>query len=84
MKLLMTTTLAALVALPALAQDMPATEFNVVGSIGSLSMYTDKELPFWSEQVPAETGGKITANVKPFTELGFNDSMYFKKALTFS
>jgi hypothetical protein len=61
MKLLMTTTLATLLALPAVAQDMPATEFNVVGSIGTLSMYTDKELPFWSEQVPAETGGKITA-----------------------
>lgn len=78
MKLLMTTTLAAMVALPALAQDMPATEFNVVGSIGSLSMYTDMELPFWSEQVPAETNGMITANVKPFTELGFKGGEIFR------
>ena len=71
MKLLATTTLATLLALPAIAQEMPATKFSVVGSIGSLSMYTDKELPFWSETVPAETGGKVTANVKTFTELGF-------------
>jgi TRAP-type C4-dicarboxylate transport system substrate-binding protein len=78
MKLLMTTTLATLLALPALAQDMPATEFNVVGSIGGLSMYTDRELPFWTEQVPAETDGKITANVKPFTELGFKGGEIFR------
>lgn len=70
--------MAGLLALPAMAQDMPATEFNVVGSIGSLSMYTDKELPFWSQQVPEETGGKITAEVKPFTELGFKGGEIFR------
>jgi len=78
MKHLMTTALATLIALPAIAQDMPATEFNVVGSIGTLSMYTDRELPFWTEQVPTETGGKITANVKPFTELGFKGGEIFR------
>ncbi|WP_108483759.1 TRAP transporter substrate-binding protein [Oceaniglobus ichthyenteri] len=78
MKHLMTTSIAALIALPVAAQDMPATEFNVVGSIGSLSMYTDKELPFWTEQVPSETDGKITANVKPFTELGFKGGEIFR------
>jgi len=78
MKTLIATTLAGLMALPALAQDMPETEFNVVGSIGGLSMYTDKELPFWTEQVPADTGGKITANVKPFTELGFKGGEIFR------
>ena len=78
MKTLATTAIAALIALPAVAQDMPATEFNVVGSIGSLSMYTDQELPFWSEQVPSETNGAITANVKPFTELGFKGGEIFR------
>jgi len=78
MKHLMTTALATLIALPAMAQDMPATQFNVVGSIGTLSMYTDRELPFWTEQVPTETGGKITANVKPFTELGFKGGEIFR------
>ncbi len=78
MKTLISATLAGLLAVPALAQDMPATEFNVVGSIGGLSMYTDKELPFWTEQVPSETGGKITANVKPFTELGFKGGEIFR------
>lgn len=78
MKTLVTTALTGLLALPALAQDMPKTEFNVVGSIGVLSMYTDKELPFWTEQVPAETDGAITANVKPFTELGFKGGEIFR------
>jgi len=70
--------LAALLALPAAAQDMPATEFNVVGSIGTLSMQSGKELPFWTQQVPAETGGKIKASVKPFTELGFKGGEIFR------
>lgn len=78
MKTLLTTALTSLLALPAMAQDMPKTEFNVVGSIGVLSMYTDKELPFWSEQVPTETNGSITANVKPFTELGFKGGEIFR------
>lgn len=78
MKTLISTALAGLLALPAIAQDMPATEFNVVGSIGGLSMYTNQELPFWSEQVPADTDGKITANVKPFTELGFKGGEIFR------
>lgn len=78
MKTLISTVMTGLLALPVAAQDMPATEFNVVGSIGSLSMYTDKELPFWSEQVPTETDGKITANVKPFTELGFKGGEIFR------
>lgn len=78
MKTLISTALTGLFVLPALAQDMPKTEFNVVGSIGVLSMYTDKELPFWTEQVPAETNGAIVANVKPFTELGFKGGEIFR------
>ncbi|APE45651.1 hypothetical protein BOO69_18995 (plasmid) [Sulfitobacter alexandrii] len=78
MKRLVTAALTGLLALPALAQDMPETEFNVVGSIGGLSMYTDKELPFWTEQVPEETNGKIKADVKPFTELGFKGGEIFR------
>ena len=41
---------AALAALsaPAAAQNLPATTFNVVGSIGNLSMYTAREVPFWN------------------------------------
>jgi TRAP-type C4-dicarboxylate transport system substrate-binding protein len=59
------------------AQDLPKTEFNVVGSIGILSMYKTMEAPFWTETIPAASGGAIKANVKPFTELGFKGGELF-------
>ena len=62
---------------PALADDMPKTEFNVVGSIGILSMYKDMEVPFWSETIPAASGGAVTAQIKPFNELGFKGGELF-------
>jgi TRAP-type C4-dicarboxylate transport system substrate-binding protein len=71
---------AALAALsvPAVAQPLPPTTFNVVGSIGNLSMYQARELPFWNEQLPAASGGAIRAQVKPFTELGFRGPEIFR------
>ncbi len=65
-------------AVPAAAQNLPATTFNVVGSIGNLSMYTAREVPFWNEQLPAASGGAIRAQVKPFTELGFRGPEIFR------
>lgn len=62
---------------PAGAQDMPKTEFNVVGSIGILSMYKDMEKPFWTEAVPAASGGAVKAEIKPFNELGFKGGEVF-------
>jgi TRAP-type C4-dicarboxylate transport system substrate-binding protein len=75
------TTLAALlctaVALPALAEDVAATDLNVVGSIGVLSMYKDMEAPFWNETIKEASGGAINANLKPFNELGFKGGELF-------
>lgn len=65
---------AAVVASGAVAQDLPETELNVVGSWGMLSMYTDFTQPFFTEGLPAASGGKITAEIKPFNELGLNGS----------
>lgn len=75
-------TLLALALLPAIAsnavaQDIPKTQFNVVGSIGILSMYKDMEAPFWSKSVVAASGGSITATIKPFNELGFKGGELF-------
>jgi TRAP-type C4-dicarboxylate transport system substrate-binding protein len=57
---------------------LPSTSFNVVGSIGGLSMYTSRELPFWTVTVPKESGGAIKVQVKPFTELGFKGAEIFR------
>jgi TRAP-type C4-dicarboxylate transport system substrate-binding protein len=65
-------------ATPALAQQLPATQFNVVGTIGNLSMYTQREVPFWNERIPRESGGQIKVQVKPFTELGFRGPEIFR------
>ena len=63
---------------PALAQALPSTTFNAVGSIGALSMYQKQELPFWTETVPKESGGAVKVQVKPFTELGFKGPEIFR------
>ncbi len=60
------------------AQQLPSTSFNVVGSIGNLSMYLNREVPFWNEIVPRESGGQIKATVKPFTELGLKGPEIFR------
>ncbi|MEP0519547.1 MAG: TRAP transporter substrate-binding protein [Hyphomicrobiales bacterium] len=78
----LTTSLAAVLALGlttslSTAQDIPKTELNVVGSIGILSMYKDMEAPFWNKTVVDSSGGAITANLKPFNELGFKGGELF-------
>ena len=60
------------------AQELPRTSFNVVGSIGTLSMYVDKEKPFWTKTIPEKSNNAITAQVKPFTELGFKGGEIFR------
>lgn len=64
-------------AVPLAAQTVPETKLNVVGSIGVLSMHTDMEVPFWKETMPELSGGAILANLRSFSELGFNGSEPF-------
>lgn len=72
-----TVTLAATSA-SAQTQGLPPTTFNVVGSIGNLSMYTQREVPFWNETIPKESGGQVKVQLKPFTELGFKGPEIFR------
>lgn len=60
------------------AQNLPPTQFNVVGSIGALTPYVRQEVPFWSEQVLKDSGGAIKVTIKPFTELGFKGPEVFR------
>lgn len=66
-----------IIAGPALADDIPPTELNVVGSIGILSMYKDMEAPFWNETIVESSDGAIKATLKPFNELGFKGGELF-------
>ncbi len=44
--------------------------FQVVGTWGFLENWKQFESKFWNEQLPKASGGKLTANAKPYTELG--------------
>ena len=52
------------------AQELPATKVTVVGGLSNLSLYNDYEKPFWTQTIPAASGGKITADIKGFNEMG--------------
>lgn len=62
---------------PAIAQDVDLSkidkkEFVVVGTWGNLALWKDHESRLWNEILPEASGGKITANAKPYTELGMS------------
>ena len=54
----------------AVAQDLPKTEFNYVGTWGNLSLYNKVEKPFFEKTIPERSGGAVTVTVQPFTEMG--------------
>ena len=62
----------ALGSVSASAQMYDKREFKVVGTWGNLSHWKEREGPFWNNVMPEASGGKITANAKPYTELGLS------------
>lgn len=54
---------------PANAQAIDQKKFNVVGTWNFLTNWRSLEQPFWNEELPAASGGRITANIKSVTEL---------------
>ncbi len=66
--LLATTAIAA--SAPAIAQTIEPVELAVVGSWSSLPLYKQFETPFWTETLPAASGGAITVNLTTFDQMG--------------
>ncbi|GAB4060652.1 TRAP transporter substrate-binding protein [Uliginosibacterium sediminicola] len=52
------------------ADELPATQLKIVGGLSNLSQYNDFERPFWTLKIPMASGGKITADIKGFNEMG--------------
>jgi TRAP-type C4-dicarboxylate transport system substrate-binding protein len=52
------------------AAELPVTHLTVMGSLGGTAQYRDIEEPFWSHQLSADSGGRITADVTPFDQTG--------------
>jgi len=57
---------------PAVADGIDAKEFAVVGTWGNLGNWKDHESRLWEKILPEASEGKITANAKPYTELGLS------------
>ncbi len=55
-----------------LADDVDTKEFAVVGTWGNLINWKDHESRMWQKILPEASGGKLTANAKPYTELGLS------------
>ena len=47
-------------------------EFLVVGTWGNLFNWKEHESRLWNNVLPEASGGKLTANAKPYTELGLS------------
>ena len=57
---------------PAMAADIEEKEFLVVGTWGNLFNWKEHESRLWQKVLPEASGGKLTANAKPYTELGLS------------
>jgi TRAP-type C4-dicarboxylate transport system substrate-binding protein len=57
-------------AVPQANAEIQKYHFEVVGTWGFLENWKRFESKFWNEQLPKASGGKLTANAKPYTELG--------------
>ena len=62
-------TLAAAASIPVWAQDLQPRTFNAVGTWNFLTNWQKMEQPFWTEDLPKATGGKLKGNIKSITEV---------------
>ncbi|MEO7940182.1 MAG: TRAP transporter substrate-binding protein [Burkholderiaceae bacterium] len=60
------------------AQTSPKVQFQVVGNLGITTQYKELEAPFWTKDIPAATGGALTASIKPWNEMGLKGPEVFK------
>ena len=62
--------LACLSAAAAFAQAEAQQRLRIVGGLAGVSQYTRQEEPFWTQELPRLTGGKVVAEIVPFDRAG--------------
>ena len=62
----------------ALAQDIPPVEVTVIGNLGITTQSKTLEAPFWTGGVTEASNGAITAQFKPFNEMGLKGPEIFR------
>src|SRR5688572_5660362 len=57
----------------AIAQDLPKTQFKVIGLNSPTVASTVDEVPFWRQTLPKASNGAITAEITPLDQMGIDD-----------
>lgn len=65
--------MAAALATPAAAQQLEKDHFKVVGIASTIPVAIYDEKPFWTETLPKESGGQLTADLTPIEQMGLDD-----------
>jgi TRAP-type C4-dicarboxylate transport system substrate-binding protein len=55
------------------AQDLPKTQFKVIGLNSPTVAHIVDEAPFWRETLPKASNGAITADITPLDQMGIDD-----------
>ncbi len=57
----------------AVAQDLPKTQFKVIGLNSPTPASIVDEVPFWRKTIPEASKGAITADITPLDQMGIDD-----------
>src|SRR5690606_16429270 len=60
------------------AQPFPKTHLNVVGNLGITTQSKELEAPLWNTVIPQASGGAVTAQFKPWNEMGLKGGEVIK------
>lgn len=63
--------------MPALAQELPETTVNMVGNLSITTQSQQLEAPFWETGIGEASGGRITANFRPWDQMGLRGPEVF-------
>jgi TRAP-type C4-dicarboxylate transport system substrate-binding protein len=55
---------------PGFGQTDGVKRLRIVGGLAGINQYTRQEEPFWTNELPRLTGGKVTAEIVPFDRAG--------------
>ncbi len=72
-RFVMGSALAAALASAAAAQDLPKSQFKVIGLNSPTPVSIVDELPFWRKTIPEASKGAVTADVTPLDQMGIDD-----------
>src|ERR671922_331419 len=64
---------AVLLSFSVVAQDLPRTQFKVIGLNSPTVAHMVDEVPFWRETLPKASKGAITADITPLDQMGIDD-----------